>query len=344
MDIKFNILENVNNPSSIHGIYPYRWKISALDADKIIEQFPRKWVLLDPFCGSGTILYEAQKYGLKSIGVDLNPLAIDIANWKIWLKETDDVLKEVKEIIELAKITKRVNKMPEEASKHFHQDTADEIMRVGKLLDKMSQYLKAVFYWTIALSARWCNRYKWTSSTVGKDINPKQKIDFYKKFAEKAKKHFYPTKINNSVVYLHDSKKISQIIKPESVDYVFTSPPYFDCLDYTAYYWKIVYSIFWSNRLEIKKSLIQNYNNYKEDMKTVLLELNKVCKKWATIIFVVWDKKVHGNMINWADFFNEISPFKKCKVIERSYWWTSSQVFDRLNKTERKEQIIVWTK
>ncbi|GAI00522.1 unnamed protein product, partial [marine sediment metagenome] len=63
----------------IHGIFPYRGKISAKDASQIIQQLPRKGKLLDPFCGSGTIVYEAQKWGLESIGVDLNPIAVIIA-------------------------------------------------------------------------------------------------------------------------------------------------------------------------------------------------------------------------------------------------------------------------
>ena len=43
--------------------------------------------LLDPFCGSGTILYEAQKHGLKVIGVDQNPLAYELSKSKIELMD-----------------------------------------------------------------------------------------------------------------------------------------------------------------------------------------------------------------------------------------------------------------
>lgn len=343
-EIKFKLLKNVNNPNSIHGIYPYRGKISAIDAKQVIEQLPKKSVLLDPFCGSGTIVYEAQKFGLKAIGVDLNPLAIDIARGKIYLADKDDVIEEAENLIKKAKLIKSAPKMPTDALKHFHKETADEIMRISTFIDKMSDYLRASFYGTIALSARGCNWYKWTSSSVGKDMNPKQEINFYDKFLQKVKKHFHPTEHNGSQVYLYDSRKISKIIKPNSVDYVFTSPPYFDCLDYTSYYGKIVYTILKSDRLKIKQQLIQNYNEYKEDMRKVLSELYKVCKKGATIIFVVGDKKIHGKVINGAEFFNEISPFKKCHVVERIYKGSSSQVFDKLNNTERKEQIIIWNK
>ena len=78
-------------------------------------------------------------------------------------------------------------------------------------------------------------------------------------------------------------------------------------------------------------------------MHKVLLELKKICKVGAKIIFVVGDKKIHGTTINGAEFFSKISPFKKVQVIERSYKGSSSQIFDTLNKTQRKEQVIIWT-
>ena len=40
--------------------------------------------ILDPFCGSGTVLVEARANGLRTMGVDLNPLAILIARAKTW--------------------------------------------------------------------------------------------------------------------------------------------------------------------------------------------------------------------------------------------------------------------
>lgn len=343
-NIKFEKIDSVNNPNSIHGIYPYRGKISAIDVEQVIRQLPRKGILLDPFCGSGTIVYEAQKRDIKAIGVELNPLAVDIARAKIYLDSKANVIKEAEQIIKKAKAIKQFKKMPQQALRHFHFKTAEEIMRVAKFFNEMSDYLKAIFYGSVALAARGCNGYKWTSSTVGKDINPKIKIDFYKKFVYKTKKHFHPVEHNGSEIFFHDARKLTEILPRNSIDYVFTSPPYFDCLNYTAYYAKIIYTIFGQDRLRIKNSLIQNYSAYIDDMKAVLDELNAVCKKGALIIFVVGDKKVHGKTINGGQFFKKISPFERCRIVEREYTGSSSQIFDKLNKTKRKEQIIIWAK
>ena len=309
----------------------------------VVKQLPKNSTLLDPFCGTGTIVYEAQKCGLKGIGVELNFLAADIAKAKINSNPNDNPILEAEKIINKAKSGSSIS-MPSSALKHFHLDTADQIMRVANLYDKMSDYMKAVFYGTIALSARGCNGYKWTSSTVGKDINPKVYINFYDKLIYKAKKHHYPIKSTGSKIFQHDSRKLSEIIEKDTIDFVFTSPPYFDCLDYTAYYAKIIYEILGVDRLKIKKELIQTYSSYAEDMKKVFTELNRVCKKGATIIFVVGDKKVHSKVVNGGEFFKKICPFKNCKIVEREYTGTSSQIFDKLNGTKRKEQIIIWTK
>ena len=349
--LNFKELESVNNPNSIHGIYPYRGKISAIDAKKIIKQLPKDMTLLDPFCGSGTILYEAQKHGLKVIGVDQNPLAYELSKSKIELMDDNlrkKIINTTESIIKEAMLRNEKNlsqPMPEEALKAFHVDTSREIMSVSSLINDMDDYIRAAYYGAIALTARGCNDYKWTSSTVGKNIEPKRYINFYEKFMYKVKKHIKHTNdlgLYSGTVYKKDSRLLSEYIPDNSIDIVFTSPPYFDALDYTAYYGKLIYGIHSINRLEIKKDLIQNVSTYKDDMHRVLKELNRVTKDESLVIFIVGDRKRGKQITNGGDFFSEI--WAPSYILEREYSGTSSQVFDKLNKTKRKEQIVVWEK
>lgn len=344
MKFKIQTLQSVNNPSSIHGIYPYRGKISAVDAKQILSQMHRGSRVLDPFCGSGTIVYEGLNYGLHTVGIDANPIAVLLSNGKIHIPDTFSVVQaETKEFIRKAKELKEFPEAPEYPASLFHKDSMEEIMRMSVLFEQMSDYLKACLVGTIALTARGCNDYKWTSSTVGKNIEPKRYIPFYEKLEYKVKKHFFPIQ-NDSEIFLADTRMADTVIEHNSIDFIYTSPPYFDCLDYTAYYARIVYDILGYDRINIKGTLIQDYNNYEEDMRSVLNSLYNVMKPGGQVIFVVGDKKIHGKLINGADFFNNISPFKHEDTIERSYSGTSSQVFDQLNKTERKEQIVIWKK
>ena len=346
--IKIKELASVNNPGSIHGIYPYRGKISAIDAEMVVSQLNKSKTLLDPFCGSGTIVYEAAKHGLNAIGFDTNPLAIWLSEGKSNLANLDEqkIIDEADQIIKLSK-RKKLKKSTELSKKTFHDDTANEIFSVAQYFRQMSPYVKAAFLGSIALTARGCNHYKWTSSTVGKDIQPKRYIDFFEKFKFKVKKHLYPIKRSKTQkisIFQNDSRELSNILKPKSIDYVFTSPPYFDGLDYTAYYGKIVYDILEVSRAEIKKNLIQTVKSYEQDMAKVLEEIVKVTKNDAMIIFVVGDKKVKDKVINGGDFFSKLLHHKPNEIIERRYTGSSSQIFDTLNKTDRKEQIIIWDK
>lgn len=346
MDLKIQELASVSNPKSVHGIYPYRGKISALDAIQVVNQLPSNKVLLDPFCGSGTIVYEGAKRGMSAIGVDLNPVAQVITAGKLNIDQNlSNELESIQRVIDLAKELTTVKAMPEAASKHFHSESADQIMRILEHKGALSAYGLACVYGAICLTARGCNDYKWTSSTVGKDIIPKRNINFYEKLVLKVKKHHYPLgSTSNSRLISSDARTLAEHIQSDSVDYVFTSPPYFDCLDYTAYYAKIIMEILGNDRSEIKSDLIQNFGTYEQSMKVVLEQLHEVVKDGGKVLFVVGDKKVHGAVINGADFFNDLTPFKKVKTIERSYTGSSSQIFDTLNKTTRKEQIVVWTK
>lgn len=344
MDFVIKELKSVNNPRSIHGIYPYRGKISALDAEQILSQMPEGSVVLDPFCGSGTIVYEGLKFGLHTLGIDANPIAVALSNGKIHIPLSyDEVLSEVDSLINRAKSLSSIPQAPDYPASLFHIESLNEIMRLSSLYEEMSDYVKACFLGTIALTARGCNHYKWTSSTVGKNIEPKRYIPFYEKLRQKLKKHYLPIK-NDSIVYYEDTRNLDEVIKPNSVDFVFSSPPYFDCLDYTAYYARLVYDILGYERLQIRSRLIQSFDNYGKDMKIVLDKLYNVLKPGGQVIFVVGDKKIHGKVINGAEFFQKISPFGNYSIIERSYSGTSSKVFDAINKTDRKEQIVIWEK
>jgi len=344
--LKIETFKSVTSPNSIHGIYPYRGKMFSVDAAAIIKQLA-PGVLLDPFCGSGTILYEANLAGLQTIGIDNNPLAIWIAKGKIASLDNNvnKYTREAENLIKKAKHHKINQQSSPLIKKAFHKKTASEIFSLIKYFNEMSDYTRACFLGAIALAARGCNQYKWTSSTVGKNIEPKQYINFYEKFLNKLRKHIYPiASKNNCKINLYDSRKLRNIIKAKSIDYVFTSPPYFDALDYTAYYGRIVYELLGVDYLKVKKNLIQTATKYEADMKVIFDELIRVTKDDGLIIFVVGDKKTKDKIINGGDFFSKLLKHRPNNIIERSYTGSSSQIFDKLNKTKRREQIVIWDK
>ena len=338
-------LQNVSNPRSIHGMYPYRGKISAIEADRVIGSFAKTTRLLDPFCGSGTIVYEAKKHELASAhATDANPLAAWLTQAKLECpRRLDEVEVELAQLIEGSAIAKSVQKS--ELLFYFHERTLREIESIAPFFDEMSAYLKGCFAGAIALTARGCNGYRWTSSTVGKNLEEKIYVPFIQKLQAKLKKHHFPIASDGDCGFsLLDARALSTKFAEGTFDMVFTSPPYFDGLDYTAYYAKILYLVLGIDSQEVKASLIQKTSTYETDMRQVLQEIVKVTSARAKIIFVVGDKKTREGVINGGEFFSELLQHKPSQIFERSYTGSSSQIFDEINRTSRREQIVVWDK
>lgn len=73
-----------NNISKIHQLSPYLGKIRPDLARHIIKKYcPNGGTIFDPFCGSGTIPFEASLCGNKAIATDLNPYAITLTLGKL---------------------------------------------------------------------------------------------------------------------------------------------------------------------------------------------------------------------------------------------------------------------
>lgn len=70
---------------SAHGLHEYKGKFNpqVVRAVGNMLGLERGSTILDPFCGSGTTLLECAHAGWSGVGVDLNPLAVFIANAKL---------------------------------------------------------------------------------------------------------------------------------------------------------------------------------------------------------------------------------------------------------------------
>ncbi len=68
----------------VHGFHSYPARMHPLTARRLVEAFSRaEDAVLDPFCGSGTVLVEARLAGHGVVGVDANPLAARLARLKL---------------------------------------------------------------------------------------------------------------------------------------------------------------------------------------------------------------------------------------------------------------------
>jgi DNA modification methylase len=69
--------------SHVHGFHTYPARMHPLTAARLVRAMsPEQGTVLDPFCGSGTVLVEAMIAGRRAVGTDLNPLAVRLARLK----------------------------------------------------------------------------------------------------------------------------------------------------------------------------------------------------------------------------------------------------------------------
>jgi 16S rRNA G966 N2-methylase RsmD len=74
--------------SLTHRAHSYPARMHPATARSVIGELAPS-ALLDPFCGSGTILVEAAAAQIRSVGIDANPLAARIARTKCWRTSRD---------------------------------------------------------------------------------------------------------------------------------------------------------------------------------------------------------------------------------------------------------------
>lgn len=86
------ILNNRKDPKYVtHGLHAYKGKFYPQLAKTLfnLAGLQRGNKILDPFCGSGTVLLEAYLNGLHATGFDINPIALKIARAKTGILSVD---------------------------------------------------------------------------------------------------------------------------------------------------------------------------------------------------------------------------------------------------------------
>lgn len=85
----------------VHRLHPYLGKFIP----QLVEVFLRKYftagqTVLDPFCGSGTTLVQANELGVVSIGCDISAFNAMLCRAKTTLYDTDKAKKEILDVLE----------------------------------------------------------------------------------------------------------------------------------------------------------------------------------------------------------------------------------------------------
>ncbi|MDN3512979.1 MAG: hypothetical protein NG747_01110 [Candidatus Brocadia sp.] len=103
----------------LHSLCSYQGKLKASIAHHLIKTFvPENGTILDPFCGAGTIPFEAALNGRKSFGFDISIPAYYISTAKVNTHKNDECLNYIQQIAEFIE-QNNCTKEEVDETKHF---------------------------------------------------------------------------------------------------------------------------------------------------------------------------------------------------------------------------------
>ncbi|HUU87966.1 MAG TPA: DNA methyltransferase [Candidatus Glassbacteria bacterium] len=299
----------------LHRMSPFVGRIKPSFAHWLIRICTSKDdTILDPFCGVGTIILEANLLGRKVIGNDLNPYAFQISKAKFDRRGLENELKFLQSSeIEKHKIS--LKNVPDWIKEYYHPETLREILAWKKLLvSKRRDFLLGCLLGIIHghrpqhLSIR-------TGYIIPYIPKPKPKKEYREVRNRMLRKvtRMYKDKFpinHNAKILNQDTRNLR--LKDKFVDVIISSPPYYHTLDYVhANRVRLWFCGLNEHQQEnLRNKLIQQRNTYLKNMKVVGHKLKRILKDNGIIIFILGDVHTGKKTINTAEdighLFNEI--------------------------------------
>jgi len=247
----------------VHRLHPYLGKFIP----QLVEVFLRKYftpgqIVLDPFCGSGTTLVQANELGINTIGYDISAFNVLLARAKTKHYDLKDVRLEILDILEKAQLATHsdIYQLPlwdshiKEGSTSSNSDylqqwfapqALQELLAYRSLIPNYgNQDILKVILSRSARSARltthfdldfpktpqtepyWCYKHSRTCvpTTTAYKFLKRYSLDTIRRLEE-----FATRRTNATIVVNHQDSRTANIPK---VHGIITSPPYVGLIDY----------------------------------------------------------------------------------------------------------------
>lgn len=203
--------------------------------------------VLDPFCGTGTTVVECKKQGVPSVGVEANQMAWFAGNTKLdWSIDPDRLLNHAHKIAELAQanLNQPLKTLSEEQAQLLLKNSISELPlhKALILLEQLEQHkdeqcdrherlaLAKILVYSIS------NLKFAPEVSIGKPKQDAPVVELWLEEIEQIATDLeYLRSLNDTPAIIHhaDSRNLLDVLKPNSIDAVITSPPYPNEKDYT---------------------------------------------------------------------------------------------------------------
>lgn len=282
------------------NLFTWRGQFSPQLIECLLKSYcPENSVILDPFAGSGTVLYEAAISGLAAHGYEINPSAWSFCK----LYEFSNCYKDVREDTIAALRDKIETEFPTVLFSEEYilpGEVEKRIIRIAESIDERAKIL--------------CN-----ALVVLLDVYKNRITNNFVR-----NKYYALAKLVRSLPYtealieadLQDARSLP--LQNQCIDFVITSPPYINVFNYHQNYRRSVEILGWDVLRVAKSEIGSNRANrgnrfytvvqYCIDMADTLQELARVLKPGGKAVFIVGhESKVLGVPFNNADIVEKIS-------------------------------------
>ncbi len=233
----------------IKPIHPFAARMAPEIAFKALKGLPSGSTVLDPMAGSGTVLRTISELGYNGIGFDIDPLSVLMAKaWttkiseKGFRKKVTQILKQVEKIdskkVRLPWIDKDI--ATQEFIKFwFAQKQTEQLRRLSYVINKekgsYSSLLKIALSRLIITKSKGASLAADVSHSRPHKVRVENDFDVMREFSNscnKITKIMVEKKPMGKVrVNIGDARNLSKV-KSNSIDFIITSPPYLNALDY----------------------------------------------------------------------------------------------------------------